>query len=86
VNKPLVHPDVMETDLRRLACAVFVQAVRDAHDGDEINALDAVLWLLSFDARVWLDAAGMGWSDPVGLVTSGRAREGVRRKGRPKLN
>lgn len=59
---------------KELMQAVVIQAVSDARSDKPEKALDAVLWLVSDDMPLWLEAVGLGDLDAVKLVTSGRAR------------
>jgi hypothetical protein len=63
----------MDFDVRPLGCAVIHRAIRDARCRDPIKALDAVLFLTSPDACVWLEALGFD-VDPLAFVTSGQVR------------
>ena len=58
-----------------LMSSIYIQAIRDAHSTDPLVALDAVSWLLSPDAQLFLEAIGME-ENAVIFITSGRARTG----------
>lgn len=66
------HSDRRDPAWSQLMAAIFVQAVRDARGANLPQALDAVLWLSSPDAEIYLDAVGLD-VDPLALLTSGRA-------------
>ncbi len=58
-----------EFDIRQLASAVIVQAIRDYRGEDKLAALDAAVFLAGPDAPLWLEGLGLN-ADPVVLVTA----------------
>lgn len=69
-----ISPDVTIDNLRRLAVAVVMQAVRDARSESVEEQLDAALWLCGEDVAFWLEWADMPFADSLSLLVSGRLR------------
>lgn len=63
--------DFERADLKPLAAAVILQAIRDMKHGDTVRALDAALWFVSDDFGIWAEACGIPFADGCKLLTSG---------------
>lgn len=74
--------DVQPSDLRRLAANVCLKALDELRARDPVKVLDALAWLTSNDFPVWADAAGLPFADPWQVLTSGRANQRIRTKGK----
>lgn len=77
-----ICPDVQPSDLRRLAANVCLKALDELRNSDPVKALDALMWVTSDDFPFWAEAAGLPFADPWQVLTSGRASQRIRTKGR----
>ncbi len=69
--EPLITPDVLPENLRRLAAQVCLQAVRDVvYSKDARRKLDALLFLTSPEFEVWADWGNNTFTKPYQLLSN----------------
>jgi hypothetical protein len=76
-NEPLIFEDVPPANLRSLASAIVIQAIRDITTNKNTlsKKMKALAWLASPDFEVWADWAGMPYLNPYKLLGNLRAVE-----------